>query len=471
MPESDTKKKIIVVSHDKAALKKIRSLKMDFPVEFSILQESYELLKKLRNLKANLFILDFNLPLISGEELVKIVHDSSPDVPIITIVSKVDAEMSKAVINAGTYDYITHPVDADELQAKIQNLLFSEAYHFHVASLRDKIKDTFGLDNIIGDCDEMWKVFHSVHNISKSNVTVFISGESGTGKELLARVIYHNSLRRNNPLIIINCAAIPENLLESELFGHEKGSFSGAINKRIGKFELADKGTIFLDEIAEMSVYMQSKILRVLEEQEFERVGGNTTIKVDVRIITATNKILEEEVKEDRFREDLFYRINVYPINLPPLRQRVDDIPLLVFFFLKELSERNNKEVVSITETAMERLKRYPWPGNIRELENVMERAILNCPSKVLTVEEFNHLDGNALLKGAASADAESKVYIEESHKQSVIPLKEVEKHAIENALSVNEGNISSAARQLAITRARLYRKIKEFDIRFDAIS
>ena len=216
---------------------------------------------------------------------------------------------------------------------------------------------------------------------------------------------------------------------------------------------------------------MQSKILLVLEEQEFERVGGNKTIKVDVRIITATNKILEEEVKGGRFRKDLYYRINVYPVKLPPLRERVEDIPLLVFYFLKELSERNDKEVVSVTQTAMGRLKQYPLPGNIRELENVMERAILNCPGKVLRIDEFSQLNGESFKKEDGQANVTDETIADNSRGNAVIPLKQVEKQAIERALVVNDGNISHAARQLAITRAKLYRKIKAYNIHIENTS
>ena len=478
MQDSGEKKKILVVSSDTGLNKKIHALKMDFPVEFSIQQESYETLQNLRKHHASLFILDYNMPLISGDELLKLVHDTYPDIPIIIIVDKLEEDTRKKIIEAGAFDYLERPVDIEQLKMKVQNLLFSEAYHYHVATLREKIKKVFGLENIIGDCEVMWKVFHAINNISKSDVTVFISGESGTGKELLARAIHRNSLRKGNPLTVINCAAIPENLLESELFGHEKGSFSGAINQRIGKFELADKGTIFLDEIGEMSLYMQSKILRLLEEQEFERVGGNKTIKVDVRIITATNKNLDEEIKKNTFRKDLYYRINVYPINLPPLRERNEDIPILVFYFLGELSKRNNKEVLSITQTALERLKRYSWPGNIRELENIMERAILNCPGKVLTVDEFEHLDSSGIKLATEKAgddnvpsfDEENVEFEDFERRDTVVPLKRIEKKAIEHALRLSDGNISSAARQLNIGRATLYRKIREYDIRFENI-
>lgn len=474
MHNSEEIKKILVVSTDDELTDRVRKLKLEFPLEVVVRQGSYETLQALRRQRTNLVLLDYEIPLMSGKEMIELVHKSYPDIPVIVLINELTTEEKKAIIEAGAFDYLSHPVDFDELKEKITNVLFSEEFHYHVAELRKKIKKTFGLENIIGDCEAMWKVFHSIKNISISDVTVFINGESGTGKELLARAIHRSSPRRNESLVVINCAAIPENLLESELFGHEKGSFSGAISQRIGKFELADKGSFFLDEIGEMSIHTQSKILRLLEEQEFERVGGNKTIKVDVRIITATNKNLEKEIETGNFRKDLFYRINVYPIVLPPLRERADDIPLLIFYFMDVLSKKNTKEVLSITPDALDLLKEYPWPGNIRELENILERAILNCPGKVLTVDEFSHLEvnihtpdnefmGKGTKQSSPRLKADNNFDKDEHH---VLSLKQIEKRAILYALNRNEGNISSTARQLDIGRATLYRKIKEYEIR-----
>ncbi|MFC1553760.1 sigma 54-interacting transcriptional regulator [candidate division KSB1 bacterium] len=464
MSVSNLKKKILIISRDNDLCSRIKRLKMDFPVEFIIQQGTFESLRTLRRRDSNLVILEYDNLLISGKELIDLIHKSNSEIPVIAITDRLSHEEKKEIIKQGASDFLERPVDLGILKNLIKNLLFAEEHHYNVMSLREKIKETFGLENIIGDCDEMWKVFKSVSNIAESDVTVFINGESGTGKELLAKAIQKSSMRKNQKFITLNCAAIPENLLESELFGHEKGSFSGAVSKRIGKFELADNGTIFLDEIGEMSLFTQSKILRLLEEQEFERVGGNETIKVDVRIITATNKELEEEVAEKKFREDLFYRINVYPVKLPPLRERIDDIPLLIFHFLDVLSKKNNKEILGITPPAVERLKEYRWPGNIRELEHVLERAILNCPGKLLTLDQFKYLEGT----GADINTDMSKVStlsFEERFLNNVLPLNEVEKQAIENALLVNDWNISNTAKQLKIGRATLYRKIKEYNI------
>ncbi|MCP4725817.1 MAG: sigma-54-dependent Fis family transcriptional regulator [bacterium] len=470
MAGKSEKKNILVITNDEAFIKQVRKTRINLPVEFTYQKGAYEALQMLRLQPYDMVFIDYEMPLISGDELIKLVHKANQTIPVIVIVEEITQSIKKTIIKSGAVDFQEKPVDIEEFKKKINNFLFSQAYHVHVSDLRKKLKQDFGLENIIGDCEEMWKVFHEMKNIVNSDVTVFINGESGTGKELIARAIHRNSLRKNKQLVVLNCAAIPENLLESELFGHEKGSFSGAIGQRTGKFELADKGTVFLDEIGEMSLFTQSKILRVLEEQEFERVGGNKTIKVNVRIITATNKNLEEEVSSGRFREDLFYRINVYPIELPPLRERTEDIPLLAYYFIDMLGKKNNKGIMSITERAIRLLQEYTWQGNIRELENVMERAILRAPGKVLTVEEFSHLGKTGKKSQIQEDGLMTKEITETVSSGKVISLKLTEKHAIEHALLMNDGNISVAAKKLEIGRATLHRKINEYMINVDTI-
>jgi len=475
--DKNKKQLILVISNDEQLHKEIPRLSKNLPLKINIQRGSYEALQMLRLTPANLVILDYNMPLIAGEELIRLVHKAHSDTPIIAVIDAALIPEKKKIIDAGAIDFMVRPIDSEEIKAKIENLMFMKSYHLHVAKLRDKLKKEYGLENIIGDCETMWKVFRLMGNISKSDVTVFISGESGTGKELLAKAIHRNSRRRNNSLITINCAAIPENLLESELFGHEKGAFSGAISTRIGKFEMADKGTVFLDEIGEMSLFLQAKILRILEEQEFERVGGNKTIKIDVRIISATNKNLDEEVKAGRFRKDLYYRTNVYPIFLPPLRERVDDIPLLVYHFLDVLSRKNSKEVLSISPAALKMLTAYQWLGNIRELENVIERALLNCPGKIISAEDLDLAEITENEKAVSgeiedytrlypyeidSKNAGKSAEIDYKYNDTkIMPLKIVEKIAIERTLNSNNGNISASAQQLQIGRATLHRKIK----------
>ncbi len=470
MAGNKDKKSILVITSEEAFIRQVRKTRMNLPVEMVYQKGAYEALQMLRLQPYDMVFIDYEMPLISGEELIKLVHKANQTIPVIVIVEEITQSIKKTIIDSGAVDFLEKPVEIEEFKIKINNFLFSQAYHVHVAELRKKLKQDFGLDNIIGDCEEMWNVFHEMKNITNSDVTVFINGESGTGKELIARAIHRNSLRKNRQLVVINCAAIPENLLESELFGHEKGAFSGAISQRTGKFELADKGTVFLDEIGEMSLFTQSKILRVLEEQEFERVGGNKTIKVDVRIITATNKKLEEEVNNGNFREDLFYRINVYPIELPPLRDRAEDIPLLAYYFNEVLGRKNNKEILSITERAIRLLQEYSWPGNIRELENVMERAILRAPGKVLTIDEFSHLGKTGRKNVVREDEGEESVFDNSDTAGKVLSLKQAEKQAIEQALRSNSGNISTAAKKLEIGRATLHRKINDYGIDVDTI-
>ncbi len=457
-------KNILIISKDEILEKDIRSRKANMPVNFSFQKGSYEALQVLRLKPQDMVFVDYEMPLISGTELVKLVHKTGQSIPIIVIKADLNDLDKKEIISAGAVDYLEKPAGFTDIETKITNLLFSQSYLYQVEELRKKLKQDFGLENIIGDCEEMWQVFHELKNISNSDVTVFINGASGTGKEIIARAIHGNGLRKDKPLTVLNCAAIPENLLESELFGHEKGAFSGAVSQRQGRFEVADKGTIFLDEIGEMSLFTQSKILRVIEEQAFERVGGNKTIRVDVRIITATNKNLEEEVIAGNFREDLYYRINVYPIKLPPLKDRIKDVPLLVFHFIEILGKKNNKEVLGITKQALELLQAYSWPGNIRELENILERAVLKARGKVLTVEELSHLNVD---------NEETKIVKEtvfhhtngDPSTDNIQSMQQVETNALINALKRNQGNITKTAKQLEIGRATLHRKIKEYKI------
>ncbi|MFQ5677681.1 MAG: sigma-54 interaction domain-containing protein, partial [bacterium] len=307
-------------------------------------------------------------------------------------------------------------------------------------------------------------IFKSVERVVETNVTVSIRGESGTGKELLARAIHFNGLRKQKPFVAVNCAAIPESLLESELFGHEKGSFTGAISRRIGKFEQADGGTLFLDEIGDMPQSTQVKILRVLQERKFQRVGGTETVEVDVRVISATNKNLEEEMKKGAFREDLYYRINVYPIFVPSLRKRREDIPALAAFFLEKYNKEYRRKVKTILPQTLDYLMNYEWPGNVRELENILERSFLHASNGVLAPEhlpitltsfkdDFNNSDTYIDLKRVVSLTKE------------ITPLKELEKEVLLQALRLTNYNMSSAAIELGIGRTTLYRKLQKYGI------
>ena len=420
----------------------------------------FEALQMLKLYKFNLAVLDQDITLLSSSYILKNIKKSNIQIPIIVLVDKAKEKKENLLfLMKDEIDYLVKPIELDTLIEKIDTIIYSEDLVKEVQNLRNKLKADFRIEGIIGKCDKMYKVFTSMKKIVESDVTVCISGESGTGKELVAREIHRNSLRNNNVFIPINCAAIPDTLLESELFGHEKGSFTGAYSQKQGKFELAHKGTLFLDEIGDMSMHLQSKILRVIEKQQFLRVGGSSTINADVRIITATNKILKDEVERGNFRKDLFYRINVYPIALPPLRERIEDIPLLISYFIKKLSKKNNKNIYSITQNALETLKNYSWPGNVRELENVLERAILVCSKNILRSEDFT----------MQSPQNNRKEPDEETNfSGDIVPLEKIEKRYLEHAVRKSNGNLSQAAKQLKIGRATLYRKLQKYKINFE---
>ena len=301
----------------------------------------------------------------------------------------------------GAYDYVAKPYEIDELRIIAKNAFEKISLQEENARLRLEIGRLEGLGEIIGQSEAIKEVFDRIEKVGTTDVTVLIEGESGSGKELVARELHKRSKRRNEPLIIMNCAAVPETLIESELFGHEKGAFTGAAERRSGKFELANKGTIFLDEIGDMSVSTQSKLLRVLQEQKFERLGGTETLAVDVRIISATHRDLEEEIEEGRFREDLYYRIKVVNIKIPPLRHRKEDIPLLVNRFIQYFSEKHQKRIASISSEAMKVLISYNWPGNVRQLKNVIESALVLANNEILDTtdlpEEIKHPENNAM--------------------------------------------------------------------------
>lgn len=346
-------------------------------------------------------------------------------------------------------DYITKPVDPDELAHIVNKALEQQALKIENIQLKENIDEIIKPDNLIGESYQMRKVYELVYSVAITDTTVIIRGESGTGKELVAKAVHINSSRKYFPIITVNCGALSESLLESELFGHEKGSFTGAQFKRKGKFEMADRGTIFLDEIGSISPKMQVELLRVIEKKQFNRVGGNELIKSDFRVITATNEPLEELVKAGKFREDLYYRLNVFTIVIPPLRERRDDIPLLVNFFIKKFSTAMNKKVKTVSKEALDFLMNYNWPGNVRELENAIERAMVVGKSNSIMVEDLPfHLSSNNF---ALNDDVKS--------------LAAMERKFILNTLNENGWNISKTAQILEIDRVTLYNKINKYNL------
>ncbi|MCD6451511.1 MAG: sigma-54-dependent Fis family transcriptional regulator [Acidobacteria bacterium] len=406
----------------------------------------------------DLIIADLALPGMNGVELLKKVKEEDPDIPYILITAYGTVESAVEAMKLGAFDYIPKPFQTEELKIVIKKALKEYQLAQELKRLRSEVKERYSFGNIVGRSKKMLAIFDLVGRVAASNSTVLIQGESGTGKELIARAIHYNSLRKDKPFVAIDCSILPETLLESELFGHVRGAFTGAMKAKKGLFEEANGGTIFLDEIGNISLPIQAKLLRVLQEREIKPLGSTETIKVDVRIIAATNTDLKELVASGAFREDLYYRIAVIPIVLPPLRERKEDIPLLVDCFLEKFSKENNKPLKRITPKALALLTEYDWPGNVRELENIIERAVL--------VSDSEEIDESCFPSEIRRLGDES-VSLNISLKGEVNKVKgSVEIEAIKKALALCGGNKTLAAKKLGISRSSLYNKLKEYGIK-----
>lgn len=420
-----------------------------------------EALEFISKKKVDLVFLDIHMPGgMDGLEVLKRIKASGENISVVMVTATNTAKMAVEAMKLGAFDYITKPFDPEEILVVAEKALENSALVKEVLYLRSEVKPTLFHD-LIGDSEAMRKIYELIAKIAPTDVTVLIHGESGTGKELVARAIHFTGARKDKPLLALNCAGIPDNLLEAELFGFEKGAFTGADKLKLGKFELAHEGTLFLDEISSLRLDMQGKILRALQEKEIERVGGTKTIKIDVRIVSATNVDLKNAVKEGKFREDLYYRLNVIPITLPPLRERKEDIPLLLRHFLKLDAKKFNKPIQGISEETVRYLSDYPWPGNIRELENMMERLVVLSDKDVLDTQD---LPFDIFLK--------SKYRMEALMEQSLI-LKNArglfEKDYIKAVLEKTRWNQTEAARLLGIHRNTLILKTDELGLRKDS--
>jgi two-component system response regulator HydG len=365
-------------------------------------------------------------------------------------------ETAVEALKKGAYDYLTKPFDFDELRMSIERAMDHSRLQEENQTLKEHLAAGFDPGQIIGRSTEMIALLETVAMVAPTEATVLIAGESGTGKELIASAIHANSPRKEKPFIKVNCAAITETLLESELFGHEKGAFTGADRRKEGRFRLAHGGSIFLDEIGEMSFAMQAKLLRVLQEKEIQRVGGEEVIPVNARVITATNRDLEEEIRNGRFREDLFYRLNVVTLSLPSLRNRREDIPLLAHHFLDGYSKKNRKDIKGFTPQAMDRIIRYDWPGNVRALMNAVERGVILCRGEYIAEEDLPMAIRDSQIAPSQTGPVTAVV--------GEVPLDEVEKQTILNTLEAVDGNKSEASRRLGITRRTLYKKLKKYN-------
>ena len=445
------KVKILVVDDEAIVRESLQDWLTDAGYQVLTAESGPKALEVIEMEKPGIMIADLVMPGMDGIELMKKAKALQPGLEVVIITAYASIPTAINAMKEGAYDYIEKPFCPERAELLVKKLAEHQELVEENLSLRQKLEDHYRFENIITKSPKMQRVIEVIKVVAKSNATVLITGESGTGKELVARAIHSQSNRHSKPFIAVSCAALPESLLESELFGHEKGSFTGAYAQKKGKFEFAEGGTLFLDEIGEMSANIQVHLLRVLEEKEFTRVGGNEPIKVDVRVISATNKDLRKAIEKQEFREDLYYRLNVVNIELPPLRERKEDIPILAEHFLNKFASENRKEVSGFSPEAMEFLLDYDWPGNIRELENAIERAVILAKDSIIVIDD---LPQESLMLAYPNTPKKS--------------IKEVEKEHILKVLRNTGENYSEAARILGISRMTLYNKAKEygFDVR-----
>lgn len=448
----DEKSLILVVDDDTAHRTMLKTLLSGWGYLIEEADDGSTAIEKVEDQVYDLILMDIRMVKISGIEALKEIMRINPAIPIIIMTAYSSVETAVEALKSGAYDYLTKPLDFDELRITISRAMDHTQLKMENRLLKESVGSHFDRRNIIGRSPVMVNLLETVAQVAPSEATVLISGDSGTGKEMIAGAIHYNSPREKSPFIKINCAAITETLLESELFGHEKGAFTGAYRKKEGKFRLAHGGSIFLDEISEMPMSMQVKLLRVLQEREITRVGGEEVIRVDVRVIAATNKDLVKEIENSRFREDLYYRLNVVELKMPPLHDRKEDIPLLAQHFLTGFAEKNHKTLKGFTPKAMDSLVKYEWPGNVRELMNAVERCV------VLSTGEY--IDEGHL---PFFTEDDDSIDLTISGIPGDLPLEEVEKATILNTLQSTEGNKSEAARRLGITRKTLHKKLKKY--------
>jgi DNA-binding NtrC family response regulator len=418
-------------------------------------------LAKLGSTHYDIVITDLMMPVMNGLELLDKIKQEWPETEVVFATAYGSIPTAIEAIKRGAYTYLLRPFEPDEVTVTVRKIFEILDIRSQNSLLREELDRALKYDRFIGGSQAIQKVYKMVENVAKTSSTALITGDSGTGKELIARAIHSKSPRAKGPFIKVSCAALPETLLESELFGHEKGSFTGAVAQRKGRFELADKGTLFLDEIGEIPLSVQVKLLRVIQEREFERLGGTKTIKTDTRIISATNKDLKAEVERGAFREDLYYRLNVITIDAPPLRDRVQDIPLLAYHFLERYALEMNKPMASFTDEAMACLTAYNWPGNVRELQNVIERAVALAQGSVIGLSDFPEN-----IRGSGRGVFRMEV---EAEPGGIVPLRVAksawEKHYIERALARYQGNISHTAEAIELARKNLQEKIRFYGI------
>ena len=446
---------VLIVDDEESILQSLHGILSDEGLEVITTASGFSALEKIDEVLPDVVLLDIWMPEMDGIETLVKIKASHPNLPVIMMSGHGTIETAVRATKLGAYDFIEKPLSLEKVLLSINNAVDYSRLEEEISLLRKKTQDKY---RITGDNELIGQLKEQIRIVAPTNAWVLISGENGTGKELVAHTIHRLSKRNHKPLVEVNCAAIPEELIESELFGHEKGAFTGATAMKKGKFDLAHEGTLFLDEIGDMSLKAQSKTLRILQEQKFERVGGSRTIQVDVRVIAATNKDLEAEIEKGRFRDDLYYRLNVIPIRVPPLRERVEDIPALVSEFLKEISMNMNVEPKSFSEEALEKLKKYPWPGNVRELKNLVERLVIMTPGTEVLASHIPPPYSREPDLDTAFASSLEAVTIREAREN-------FEKAYIARKLQEYKWNVSQTADAIGIERSNLHKKIKAYGL------
>ena len=452
--------KLVFIVDDEQSISKLLSfwVKDKWGYDVELFANSESMLKKL-NAKPDLILLDIMLPGLDGIETLKRIKQQDEHLPVIMLSAQGRIDVAVDSIKYGAYDYFSKPIDQQKLELSLKNAIRNYDLVKEIQNLKDNVKKEYSFDNIISADGKMQDVFKLVSKVLDNDITVLIYGESGTGKELIARAIHYNGQRKDKPFVVVNCASIPRELLESELFGHEKGSFTGAHQRKLGKFELAKDGTIFLDEVGELEMLLQAKLLRVIQQREFERVGGTELIKTNVRIISATNRDLKIAVEEKQFREDLFYRLNSFPIIIPPLRQRRADILVLTEHFIEEFNKKLSKNIKGFSKKALKLIYEYDWPGNIREMENTIERCIIICEKDIIDVDDLpTHLRSE---NKTGSIEYSGSLFSDET----IVPFEKIKEESIRHALKVTKGNIVEAAKKLQLGRATIYRLMEKYSI------
>jgi len=452
--------KLVFIVDDEPAISKLLSywVKDKWKYDVEVFASGEDVLKRL-NGKPDLILLDIMLPGLDGLETLKRIKHFDENLPVIILSAQGSIEVAVESLRYGAYDYFPKPIDQQRLEPAIKNAIKHYDLTRELQKLREDVQKEYSFDNIISADGKMQGVFKLVTKVLSNDITVLIYGESGTGKELIARAIHYNGKRKDQPFIVVNCASIPRELLESELFGHEKGSFTGAYQRKIGKFEAANGGTLFLDEVGELEMLLQAKLLRVIQEKAFERVGGNELIRTDVRIISATNRDLKQAVEDKQFREDLYYRLNSFPISIPPLRQRRGDILVLAQHFLSGFNKKLGKNIKGFSKKALKYMYEYNWPGNVREMENTIERCMIISEGDMIDAEDLPvHLRENDV---SLNSDLSNSLFTDDT----IIPFEKLKEEAIKHALKITNGNIVEAAKKLQLGRATIYRLMEKYNI------